>query len=563
MDRAHATRETPTEPDPLQGSSNQMQHTCSITPILVLLLGAVPSGDLPTVQKIPARQGPRRWREPRLHGAARSTTTSPEEVTHDRGPQGRVIPQGLYEISMIRDRGRTASRSRCLCPASRSSSCATSSRPSSRSSGARDRRGRRRAGDARRRPARLGDREASPARTNRSKKPREAAQKYDEGPSAPRGGTTSSRPIRTRRRRPSMTPLRPLPRPELEYEEARDAALREGLSPERVRRALSLSTQEKLLENEDGRVRPLPEPARARARGHPRAPGSGRRSSIASSRPSRRYDAERTGLDDPEQLKRLVQTAGVLAFRITVTPRAAAARTPTRKSRASAPGAAREGPAERPVARHPLEPRQRGHAVVHDGAGLRASGESPAAYWNSRGLVGEEYEGEHWILCWDTRGPALTTADGNWSIARSVRDRRPDGRPAIGFEMDPRGARLLGELTSANIGQPHGGAARRGGLHRAEPPRGSPSAASSRAAPRASAPTRSTTSSACSARARSSEAEPGAAEPEHDRARARARQPPNRTQRRVSSRWRVSAFMIFYYFIYGGVACSACCSTRS
>jgi len=239
---------------------------------------------------------------------------------------------------------------------------------------------------------------------------------------------------------------------ELEYEEARDAALREGLSPERVRRALSLSTQEKLLENEEGEFVRYPSP-RALAiedikEEHPDLADQLDRIIEA----FEAYDAERTGLDDPEQLKRLVQTAGVPAFRITVDPQGSGSENTHPEESRLRQELREKGPLN-------VQSRDTRWSRVNDVTqwyttvqGFELLEESPAAFWNSRGLVGEEYEGEHWILCWDTRGKALTTADGNWSIARSYETVDQTGRPAIGFDMDPRGARLLGSLTSANIG---------------------------------------------------------------------------------------------------------------
>ena len=55
------------------------------------------------------------------------------------------------------------------------------------------------------------------------------------------------------------------------------------------------------------------------------------------------------------------------------------------------------------------------------------------------------------MLAWDAPGLRLTTDDGRWSVANAYRTADQLGRPAIGFQMDARGSRFLGELTGANV----------------------------------------------------------------------------------------------------------------
>ena len=78
---------------------------------------------------------------------------------------------------------------------------------------------------------------------------------------------------------------------------------------------------------------------------------------------------------------------------------------------------------------------------------------NPAAYFASRyKYVVEEYEGDYYMLCWDTRGLRMTQEDGRWKVDNSRRSVDQLGRPAIGFTMDASGANRLGELTGPNTG---------------------------------------------------------------------------------------------------------------
>lgn len=79
----------------------------------------------------------------------------------------------------------------------------------------------------------------------------------------------------------------------------------------------------------------------------------------------------------------------------------------------------------------------------------------PAAYLAGRqGLVGEEFDGEYYILCWDKKGLRLTERDGpKWQLKAAYQGQDRIGRPAIHFEMDSVGSGLMGELTGSNVGR--------------------------------------------------------------------------------------------------------------
>jgi SecD/SecF fusion protein len=236
---------------------------------------------------------------------------------------------------------------------------------------------------------------------------------------------------------------------ELRYEKLSGELLESVISPAEVRRALSLSTLEKRLQDAATKqVISIPSQQSVAIdelkRQHP-----SRLAEIEDVISSfGEYSKKRTTLDDPQDLKRLLRAAGVLSFRITVG-----------------------------VGRHPEEARLResvrergpNAAAAPDARWFRINQinswfesidqfnqlrDNPAAFWAGRGLVGERYLGEHYVLCWDTRTARLTQAEGQWSVARAFPQRDDLGRPAIGFEMNPKGGLLLGDLTKEHVREP-------------------------------------------------------------------------------------------------------------
>lgn len=237
---------------------------------------------------------------------------------------------------------------------------------------------------------------------------------------------------------------------ELAYDAARDRALATVLRAEDVRAALSLSTVERRLINEEtGKGEVIPSP-RQRALDRLRAANPGAASQLdAVLRAYEAYSRERKTLDDPADLKRLLRGAGVMNFRITVKPG--------------------QHPQEQSLR---LQLRERGprNAGAPDAgwfrindieqwynstAEQRALLADPGAFFAARGYVVEEYDGEYYMLCWDTPTTRLVQAregEPEWRVASARPGVDQYGRPSIHFEMDPRGAFLLGELTKDHVG---------------------------------------------------------------------------------------------------------------
>lgn len=242
---------------------------------------------------------------------------------------------------------------------------------------------------------------------------------------------------------------------EITYDDARDTVLDSAVSPEDVRRALELSIEQKTIrDTEADDIVTLPsERERAIKRIRDRYPDlSDQLDNVIEAYDV--YSENRNSLDDTSDLKRLVQAAGVLSFRITVEPSgtgtsAYAHPDETRlreKIRSSGPTQA----SSRDARWFKLNKFESWFDSV---AGYESMIANPSAYFASRyRYVVEEYEGNYYMLCWDTRGLRMTQADGRWKVDNSRRSVDQLGRPAIGFGMDPAGANRLGDLTGPNTG---------------------------------------------------------------------------------------------------------------
>lgn len=250
---------------------------------------------------------------------------------------------------------------------------------------------------------------------------------------------------------------------ELAYEAARDELLSAGLDPRRLRRALELPDEPRELEDES-----VPETA-ARSDRYVTIPGQRTRalSEIRAEFPAfagqidrvaaayGAYTARRVGLDDTEELKRLLQASGVPSFRITVDPQgqnAGAGNEHPEEARLRAE-LAENGPRNvrsRDTVWARLNNIERWYETKGE---LEALSADPAGFFAARGYVVEPWNGDYWMLCWDTRDKRLTQRDGRWSIARAYRTQDQTGFPAIGFEMDAAGSVRLGELTGPNLGR--------------------------------------------------------------------------------------------------------------
>jgi SecD/SecF fusion protein len=234
---------------------------------------------------------------------------------------------------------------------------------------------------------------------------------------------------------------------ETAYEASLKAAVSAGLNSAELRRALTLSDKPFKLLDKDGKVAVLDSP-RQRAVTEIKEQFPSQKDAI--DRVIKKWNAfesERTGLDDPQDVTRILKGAGVLNFRIAVRPGDLSGENELRDQlRLGGPRAVKSEDAH-------FYKVNKIEQWVESVDQLESLKKSPAAFFAGRRLVAEEYKGSYYILCWDKRGMRLTQDDGKWSLAKAYQGADNLGRSAIDFEMDILGGDKLGRLTGPNKGQ--------------------------------------------------------------------------------------------------------------
>ncbi len=165
------------------------------------------------------------------------------------------------------------------------------------------------------------------------------------------------------------------------------------------------------------------------------------------------YEAQRTGLDDPEDLKRLLRGAGVLEFRIGVRP--AAQDVPINLLREQL---AERGPnnTDSVVARWFKINELRQWTDDGDPEAMASLEADPIGYFQNRyNLVGAEKDDNYYLLLYTTPDRSLTHADGDaWAIRRAGRTVDELGRPAVSFGLDKVGGTRMRKLTAPSVNEP-------------------------------------------------------------------------------------------------------------
>lgn len=234
---------------------------------------------------------------------------------------------------------------------------------------------------------------------------------------------------------------------EIDYDNARKQVLQTALSAEEIRRVVnaSIRTRSILDGKEVFTLASARELAEKRLRdSHPESAKEIDRLLGL----HKDYAKERTTLDDPNDLVRVLKGAGVLSFRITVDP-----------------------------GKYPLEEklrqelRERGPQNVKatdvrwfkinqienwitskaEAEALQADETNAKFLAKLRSYVVESYAGEAYMLCWDVRGSRLTPTEGSWAVASARPGTDNLGKPNIAFEMNANGAKLLGDLTRGHV----------------------------------------------------------------------------------------------------------------
>ncbi|HOD80017.1 MAG: bifunctional preprotein translocase subunit SecD/SecF [Planctomycetes bacterium ADurb.Bin126] len=156
----------------------------------------------------------------------------------------------------------------------------------------------------------------------------------------------------------------------------------------------------------------------------------------------RQWIDARQGLDDPADLKRLIAKAGVLEFRI-------------------APMSTKDGAGTEPeVSRDTVQRYKR--ALYEEGPEALQRRNEPFLWFpisgdeeSFQGLVtATDAGGQRYVLLANQPGYMMLRQLGEqgWSLS-ARRDVDNRGRPAVGFTLDPRGAKLMARLTGENIGK--------------------------------------------------------------------------------------------------------------
>jgi SecD/SecF fusion protein len=240
----------------------------------------------------------------------------------------------------------------------------------------------------------------------------------------------------------------------LDYDFARGEALKLSITPAEVRRVLEFSREEtRKIDTQAQQVVSLPSPfERAWTALMERAgSGDGSQSSLQAQlervqESYNTYTAARKSLDDPQDLKRLLQGSGELDFRITVEANTRPDETSLREElqEVGPRNANPDGAVWLELAKV-----ESWFDTLDQAQALEAD---PVGFFAARGFVVERYDGQYWLLAWDQIGNRLTKAEGDWQVSRSYMGRDEIGRNNIVFNMDTMGGQLLGELTREHVG---------------------------------------------------------------------------------------------------------------
>ncbi len=158
------------------------------------------------------------------------------------------------------------------------------------------------------------------------------------------------------------------------------------------------------------------------------------------------YAAQRTTLDDPQDLMRMLRGAGVLTFRISVNPGFA----DETRLRAELREVGPKNVKSTEVRWYRINSIEGWVNSKQDIDFLQAQ---PVEFFRARGYIVEPFGGDYYMLCYDTRTARLTPAEGEWEVSKAYRGTDNIGRAAIDFEMNAGGGALLGQLTGSHVGE--------------------------------------------------------------------------------------------------------------
>src|SRR5690606_27013757 len=165
------------------------------------------------------------------------------------------------------------------------------------------------------------------------------------------------------------------------------------------------------------------------------------------------YASVRTGLDDPEELKRLLRGAGVLQFHIAVQANEAGFNFAQLREQLQ-----ERGPRNIDAPNVGWFPLQSVRAWADNPQRLAQLQADPIGYFQTyagSGFVAAEYQGEIYLLLYTSEDKSITHDRGiDWSVQRTNRAQDQLGRPAVSFTLDATGGQLMRRMTSQNVDRP-------------------------------------------------------------------------------------------------------------
>ncbi|MFN0012463.1 MAG: protein translocase subunit SecD [Phycisphaerales bacterium] len=236
-------------------------------------------------------------------------------------------------------------------------------------------------------------------------------------------------------------------RAEKAFEQAREAAKATAISTAEVRRVLDLpAVARKYKDTQTGETKQIPSPRqRALARLREAHPGAVEKLD----RVVAKYDtfqANRSTLDDPQDLIRLLRGAGVLDFRIGVKPGEALDEARLRQELRE------KGPRNVRSTEHRWFKLNKEDTWFDSLEEQQAMMAAPPSYFGGRyNAVVEEFDGQYFMLLYDVKGKRLTQAEGAWRCESARQSQDELGRPCISFSMDVLGADKMSQLTGSNV----------------------------------------------------------------------------------------------------------------
>jgi SecD/SecF fusion protein len=161
------------------------------------------------------------------------------------------------------------------------------------------------------------------------------------------------------------------------------------------------------------------------------------------------YQAKRTGLDDPADLMRLLQGAGVIEFRIAVADGKAEG-VNVDDLRAQLAEVGPENTDSLQARWFPIHNLKQWASTPEQLAVLEAG---PQAFLAGRGLVAAEADGIVYLMLYTSDPKSLTHGGStDWTIESTSRSADGFGRPAVAFRLDQAGGQGMSRLTQPHVG---------------------------------------------------------------------------------------------------------------